>query len=185
MGDALPVLYDPADPSLTEVMWSTTLWAAPMGNLTTALALVLQTVWLFLGMNLAVSILLSAVIDCCSFMLAGLALSVFYPPSRLRQFAEVEIEQEQGKSYNRQQRRWQHRLAWKKRPQGLPALEQEAKVQAPAKEDELLVTRRESLTDEERAVCAESLPPFVPRGKAARAQLLRDMLCLPAEEDEQ
>lgn len=190
-GDALSVLYDPADPSKAEVMKMSALWMVPMRNLASALALVLQAVWLFLGMNLAVSVLLSLAVSCGSFLFASLALVVCYPSSRLHQFAEVEesaeVEIELGQEIRSrpQQHRLQRRLAWKQRIQALPTVAQEIGAQAPEAEDELQVMRQEQPTDTERAVCAEPLPPPVPRRKAARDQLVRDIMGLSAEEDEQ
>lgn len=190
-GDALPVLYDPADPSKAEVMNMSALWMVPMRNLASALALVLQAVWLFLGMNLAVSVLLSLAVSCGSFLFASLALVVCYPSSRLHQFAEVEepaeVEIELGQEIRprSQQYRLQRRLAWKKRVQALPTVMQELEAQAPDAESEPQVMRQEQLTDTARAVCAEPLQPLVSRGKAARAQLLHDLMGLSVEEEEQ
>lgn len=179
VGDALPVLYDPTDPSVAEVMRRETMWTAPLSNLTGTLALVLQATWLFLGMNLAVSVPLSLLVSMCSFVLANLALSAFYPPSRLDQFAEK--EHEQGKILRYQRRRGLHRLAERGYAPALFSPEQEMEERPSIEEAEPPTMEYAPLTDRESETVMKSPPPSAPRGRTARKQLLRDMMSLEDE----
>ncbi len=171
VGDALPVLYDPAEPSVAEVMRWGTMWAAPLRNLTAALALVLQAAWLFLGMNLQVSILLSALVSMGSFVLANLALSILYPPSRLDRFPAK--EQEQAEAPYLQGRRGQRRPV-------LPTPEQGTEERLSIDEAGPPTMQHAPLAGGEQNAKG-SPPPRAPRGRAAREQLVRDMMSLEDE----
>lgn len=155
LGDELPVLYDPTDPSRAEVMQAESLWGSPLNNLTWAASLVFQAVLLFLGTNFGIALLLALGADFVCYSLAMLVLRQLYPASRLQQIHRANTA---------------HQLA--PHPHPPEKKEQPAEPQPEPAE----------LPPAESTPAAVKPPkPYRARGQAARAQLLRDMIDIPAD----
>ena len=91
IGDKVTVLYHPANPYQAEVMSTSALWNQPFSNLTLAAAQILTAIFLFLGMNIAIAIVLMFVEWLACYFLAKFALYYLYPASRL----QTQIEQQE------------------------------------------------------------------------------------------
>lgn len=155
LGDELPVLYDPNDPSRAEVMNADALWGQPLGSLTTALAVVCQAVLLMRGTNLGVAYLVYLLLAFSLLPIARLALYLCYPASRLHQFRRASAQSEPV-------------------PLFTPGAQQPAPP--PLGPAQVMAARIKPVP---KPRGPRPPHPQMPRGQAARAQLLRDMIDIP------
>jgi hypothetical protein len=159
IGDELSVLYDPASPARAEVLTRAALWHTPLDHLALAASAFLTTIIIWCGMNLELALLISLPVDLLASACVRMAFYALYPPARLKRFNEqdtdadpsssFEIFSGPGKIYSRQRRRLRRQQDWKVQPHNREVNE---------------------LADEEAA------SPAPPKRRAAREQLLHDMI---------